>query len=99
MDMAMESGDFDKLEFYKKYITRALVIGIDHFYSDMTEVIAMDKKGNEVGRYKSTQDASEKLGLDRRDLSRVVAGTRHSVKGYLFRAANDSDTLPMKKSA
>jgi hypothetical protein len=98
-DMALETGNFYDLAIYRKYIQMALVVGIEHFYSDMEEVIAMDHEGREIGRYKSTQDAAEKLGLDRRDVSRVIQGVRHSCGGYLFIKTRDKELIPAKKTA
>jgi hypothetical protein len=83
----------------KLYIQMALVVGTDHFYFDQEEVIAYDRLGNEVGRYKSTNDASEKLCVNRRDLHRVIEGKRHSCGGYIFKKVEDKTPVYELKSA
>ena len=96
-DLKKENCDVEQA--CRQYVQMALSIGIDHFYSDMEEVIAFDKKGNEVGRYKSSQEAAAKLGCDRRDVSRVIEGKRHSCGGYIFMKLKDHELMPVKKTA
>lgn len=83
----------------RQYIQMALVAGTDHFYSDQEEIIAFDKQGNEVGRYKGANDAAAKLCVNRRDLYRVVEGKRHSCGGYIFKKAEDETPVYELKTA
>jgi len=48
-------------------------------------VIQYDLNGNEIGRYKSTQEASRKTGCSQDAISRCSNGKKESVKGYTFR--------------
>lgn len=85
----------------RKYIQMGLCVGLEHFTQDMEEIVALDLQGVERGVYKSTQDASNKLGICRQNITAVVNGRKHSVGGYIFMKRKDYQLLrrPAKKSS
>lgn len=93
------NGGADPETVCRQYIQMAVVAGTDHFYSDQEEIIAYDNLGNEVGRYKSTNEAATKLCVSRRDLYRVLEGKRHSCGGYVFKKVEDETPVYKLKTA
>jgi hypothetical protein len=98
-EMAVELGDFDHLALCRKYIQRALVIGTDHFTTDMEEVIQMDRFGTEIQVFKSVGDASRKTGIRQNDISTVLTGVQHTAGGFIFMKSKDKVLTPRKKIA
>lgn len=77
----------------RKYIQMALVVGLEHFSTNMDEVVALDHNGVELGIFKSTQEASEKLGVYRKNITAVLGGRRPSAGGYRFIKRKDYKLL------
>jgi hypothetical protein len=99
MEMAMELEDFFALKICRKYIQMALSIGLEHFRTDMVEIIQMDRLGEEIERYKSATEASQKTGISLGDICSVLTGNRHSAGGFLFIRSKDKELIPAKKTA
>lgn len=99
MELAVKVGDFDNLNTFRWYIRQALAIGIEHFTVDMEEIIQLTHSGEEVGRYKSTREASNETGIDRRNIYHVLEGSAHTAGGFLFIRAKDKELIPAKKIA
>jgi len=93
-ELVMLTGDTDSMSSYRKYIAMALDIGVNHFTKDMEEIIAMDKWGNELNRFKSTQDAAEKLGIYRQCITDVLIGRANTAGGLRFIKAKDKVLIP-----
>ena len=83
-EMLQITGDLDHIDTYRWFIRQALDIGINHFTKDSEEVIAMTRDGVERGRFKSLREASNVLGIDRRNIQHVLAGLNHTAGGYQF---------------
>ena len=77
----------------RKYIQMALVVGLEHFSTNMDEVVVLDHNGVEQGIYKSTQEASEKLGVYRKNITAVLGGRRPTAGGYKFIKRKDYKLL------
>jgi len=88
-ELVIITGDTDNMVSYRKHIAMALDIGINHFTKDMEEVVALDKWGNETGRFKGVTDAAEKLGIPQPYISAVLSGQQHTAGGYRFIKAKD----------
>jgi hypothetical protein len=99
IEMAVELEDFDKLWLCRKYIQIALSIGLEHFDKDMDEIIQMSYTGEELGIYKSTIEAEQKTGIDRRRISAVTSGKEHSAGGFIWIKSKDKELVPVKKTA
>lgn len=93
MEMALRLGDLSHLKCCKFYINMSLTIGTEYFCRKMEEVVAMNFEGVEIGRYKSVTDASEKLGVVRQGITKVLNGRAHSAGGYLFMKVNDRELI------
>ena len=87
--MVRVTGEIDHLNIYRWFIRQALDIGINHFTKDSEEVIAMTRAGVERGRFKSIREASRMLGIDYRQIQRVVTGRIQSAGGYIFILSKD----------
>jgi len=87
-EMVQLTGHFEDSQIYEIYIMRALVIGMEHFRPDQEEIIAFNDNGVEVDRYKSVTEASQKLGVTRQAIDKVLSGINHSAKGLSFRKAS-----------
>jgi hypothetical protein len=99
MEMALALGDLDTLQTCKIYIQMALSIGIEHFTRDMDEVIAYTTNGTEIGRFKSVQDAADKIGLRAELITAVLNGRQCTTGGMMFMKTKDKYLIPSKKSA
>lgn len=98
MEMAMALGDLETLQTCRTYIQMALSIGLEHFTKDSQEIICMNYSGEEIARFKSTREASLKLGVDRRNIDHVLRGCCQSAGGYKFMKAKDKELVPMKEA-
>ena len=67
-------GTFDYFKTVKIYIQMALAVGVDHFSKEMEEVVALDMNGVEAGRFKSVQEAADKLGIKQSGIMNNLAG-------------------------
>lgn len=100
VEMAETTGDYGSMSTYRRYISMALSIGIEHFRKDMHEIVAMKGRyGTIHGRYRSVQEASTKLGISRKNISLVLSGDRPSAGGYLFAYSRPEEILKEKKTA
>jgi hypothetical protein len=99
IEMAMELGDFNHIYICRKFIQRALAIGVEHFEKDQEEVIQMDRFGTEIGRFKGVIDASKKTGIRQSDISAVLTGAQHTTCGFIFMKSRDKELIPMMKTA
>lgn len=75
---------FDDYGTIRKYIQRAIVVGIEHFNPEMEEIIVTNQFGIEQHRFKSVKDTVDKLNLDRSSVLSVISGRRNMVKGLSF---------------
>ena len=83
-ELVTQTGHLEDREICWQYIRYALIIGIEHFTKEMKEVIALDKLGNEVGRYKGVREASVKLKISRGNIYQVLEEKRHTAGGLIF---------------
>lgn len=88
-DDLAEALGFDKQEFtpreiIRRYIQRALVIGIDHYRPEMEEIVALNSFGHEIERFKSVMEAERKTGINHRTIQNVMSGHQHSAGGMIF---------------
>jgi hypothetical protein len=88
IDLIKETGDFEHADIYKRYLTYALTIGMEHFDSRMQEIAAF-KDNIEVGRYRDTSEASKKLNISQGNIKSILIGKRHQSKGYTFMKVKD----------
>lgn len=86
-----ETGDSENYSTVRKYMQRALVVGMEHFDPSMSEIVALNQWGIEVGRYKSTIDASKKIGVCRQCIVKVINGRAVTAGGLKFVKAKDYD--------
>lgn len=93
LDLALETGTMEDLPIYRKYIQMALVIGIDHFTKDQEEIIALDFKGVEIGRYAGVREAERKLGLVKSSISKVLSGLNYQTGGIRFVRVNEKELI------
>lgn len=77
-----------KQDICRRYITRALVIGIDHFHNYQADIIQMDLTGKEINRFKGVNDAARKLKIAHQSITRVLGGKKHQTHGFMFRKAS-----------
>lgn len=98
LELSFETGDLEDIKIYKKYLQRALSIGIEHYTKDMEEIIAMNYEGTEIGRFKSVTDASNKLGITQSAISSVLTKTQHSTGGLLFVKLKDLELVLRNES-
>jgi hypothetical protein len=99
MEMALALGDMSALQTCRTYIQMALSIGTEHFTKDMDEVIAYTTKGKETGRFKSVQDAANKLGLYPELITAVLNGRQCTTGGFMFMKTKDKELGPVKNTA
>jgi len=98
MECALALGELDHLQTIRTYIQMALSIGIDHFRKEMEEIVVVDMYGVECGRYKSTIETSQKLGICRQDITKVLNGRGHTAGGFRFMYSRDYELVPRKQS-
>ena len=83
-ECCLAMGEFDYYDTIRIYIQMALSVGIEHYTKDMEEVVALYKDGREAGRFKSTTEAANKLGIPQSSVSSVVSGNQHTAGGLKF---------------
>lgn len=88
-EMIQLTGHFEDHNVYATYIQRALCIGMEHFIPDQNEIIAFNQEGVIVARYKSVTEASQKLGVSRQAINKVLVGKNHTAKNLIFRKAKE----------
>lgn len=88
-EMVQLTGHFEDQEIYQLYIQRALCIGMEHLSSLQEEIIAYDENGKIVARYRSITEASQKLGVSRQAIDKVLSGKNHTAKKLIFRKAKE----------
>jgi len=91
-------GDFDHFDTVRTYIQMALSIGIEHYSRDMEEVVALYKDGVEAGRFKSVNDAMNKLGIPQTQICAVLNGRQHTTGGLMFIRTKDYELVKRKKA-
>ena len=99
LEMALALGDLDTRQTCATYLQMALTIGTEHFTREMEEVIALNKWGEEQGRFKGVRDASLKLGIPRGNIYNVLEGKRPTAGGFIFIRSKDKELIPAKKTA
>ena len=80
----------------RRYIDMAIDVGTIHFSLSPEEIIALDKNGREVDRFKSSFEAAEKLGIESSNIRSVLCGIRHSAGGFIFIKRKDFEKLRRK---
>lgn len=99
MEQAIALGELDHLATCRRYISMALSIGIEHFTSEMEEIIVMTTNGTEIGRYKSIQETADQIGLRAENISAVVNGRQYTTGGLMFMKNRDKELIEAKKIA
>ncbi len=92
-ECCLAMGDFDYFKTVRIYIQMALSIGIEHYTKDMEEIVALYMDGTEAGRFKSITEASDKLGINRRNIDHVLRGNVHSAGSLMFMKAKDYELV------
>jgi hypothetical protein len=77
----------------RAYIQIALVVGMEYFTKDMTEVIVINKNGSIQGQYKGITEAAKKLKIQQRDISAVLTGRQKTAGGYKFMRMDDYERI------
>jgi hypothetical protein len=95
-DCCFELGSFDNYTTIHTAIQRALVIGLEHFREDQAEIMALDQFGVEVGHFKSVVEASEKLGICRQSIVKVLNNRANTAGGLHFVKVNDPKLIKKK---
>jgi len=93
-ECCLAMGDFSYFKTVKIYIQMALAVGVDHYNKEMEEVVAMDQWGVEAGRFKSTQEASDKLGVHRTCIVDCMAGRIQWAGGLKWMKVKDYELVP-----
>ena len=83
-EMVLRTGRPEDMVVYREYIGQALIIGMEHFNPNQKEVVSMDQRGRETGRYRSVSEAAKKLGICRQSINKVLSGERHTAGGLIF---------------
>jgi hypothetical protein len=91
LELAFQTGRMEDMKLYKQYLRMALVVGTDHFLVGMKEIVAMDKEGKELGRFRCIKDVAKKLNLRYDSIEDVLQKRRNSVFGYKFIYAIDME--------
>jgi len=65
--------------------------------TSMVPVVQCDLNGNEIARYKSVTDASEKTGIRRSTISGVITGTYKQAGGFIWVYEKDFPIKDIKK--
>jgi hypothetical protein len=104
IENAIENSDLSILrenapQLCKNYIHIALSVGMDHFHPLDEEIIAMDREGVELGRFKSVTEAEIKLGIHKSAISECLNGNRHTAGGLMFLKTKDKELMDIKKIA
>jgi hypothetical protein len=84
LELAFKTGNIENMRDYKNTIQMAVVIGTEHFTKKMEEVVAMTRDGVERGRFKSVDDAANKLDIPRGNIFQVLERRRATAHGYKF---------------
>lgn len=93
-EWAMETGDLENSQVARKYITRALDIGINHFTADMEEIIQLTRAGTEIARFKGVTDTATRIGIHQSYISAVLTGVQHTAGGFKFMKLKDWELVP-----
>lgn len=96
--LGFDNNEVTPREIIRRYIQRALVVGIDHYRPEMEEIVAMNLSGFELGRYRSVMEAERKTGIHHRSIQNVMAGNQHSAGGMIFIKAKNHD-IQISKTA
>jgi hypothetical protein len=86
-------GDFDYFKTVRIYIQMALAVGVDHYSKEMNEVVAMDKYGTECGRFKSIQDAANKMGIRQNAIVNTLSGRSQWAGGLKWMKVKDYELI------
>jgi hypothetical protein len=92
-ECCLAMGDFTYFKTIRTYIQMALAVGVDHYTTDMEEVVAMDFEGKEAGRFKSIKDAANELNFPRQNIVAVLHGRRPSYCGLKFMKVKDYELV------
>lgn len=86
-----DTEDVQNYATVRKYIQRALVIGMEHFDTNMNEIVVLNQWGVVVGRYKSESEASTKLGIPQGNINNVLKKRTLTAGGFNFVKAKNYD--------
>ena len=92
-ECCLAMGDFDYFKTVRIYIQMALAVGVEHYRVDMDEVVAMDMEGREAGRFKSIQEASDKLGILQSGIMNNLAGRSAWAGGLKWMKVKDYELI------
>ncbi len=95
-ECCLAMGEFYYYDTIRVYIQMALSVGVEHYTADMEEIVALYKDGREAGRFKSTIEAAEKLGVRRTSISDVLAGRLYTTGGLKFIKTKDYELVKRK---
>lgn len=94
VELALYLDRVGDLPHIKRIVRMAITVGIEYFSKDMEEIMLLNKKGELVKVFKSINDTATVLETDRSIIQRVLAGKRHSIRGYILRKVQNK---PLKK--
>jgi hypothetical protein len=98
IELVLETGHTEDFSNYRKIIKRAVVIGTEHFTVKMEEVVAMNREGVEIGRYKSADEAAKKLDIPRGNVFQVLERLRPTAHGLKFIYVRDLELVKREKN-
>jgi len=96
-ECCLAMGSFDYHQTVRIYIQMALAVGVDHFSKEMEEVVALDMNGTEAGRFKSIQDASDKLGICQSGIMNNLSGRSAWAGGLKWMKVKDYELVPREQ--
>lgn len=94
LELVSLTGDTEHMSTIRRYIEMALDVGINHFTKEMEEIVMVDGFGHEIDRFRCLSEAENKTGIDRRHISLVLLGQRHTAGDCRFIKAKDMVLIP-----
>ena len=86
-------GSFDHFKTVRIYIQMALAVGVEHYMVSMDEVVALDMNGVEAGRFKSIQEAADKMGIKQSGIMNNLAGRSAWAGGLKWMKVKDYELI------
>jgi hypothetical protein len=93
-ECCLAMGSFDYFRTVRIYIQMALAVGVEHYRIDMDEVVALDMEGVEAGRFKSIQEAADKIGIIQSAIVNNLSGRSASAGGLKWMKVKDYELVP-----
>lgn len=92
-ECCLAMGSFDNFKTIKIYIQMALAVGVEHYMVSMEEVVALDMNGKEAGRFKSIQEASDKMGIHQSGIVNNLSGRSAWASGLKWMKVKDYELV------